>query len=293
MKIKRIEVTPAQACAWLSEKNVNNRVWRQKHVDFLASEMVGGRWVETPQGIAFAVDGRLIDGQHRLGALIQANMTIPFWVAFDCVPEAQDVMDCQIIRTVPDQLQLGGLANSKLKVAAVRQIVSLCTNFQNYKIGVQFTRGVLLEFERDIEFVMDALVQFKPSRRGFVIGALAFAVSADRRARDFVQSFGSGENLRKGNPAKTARDWLTNGNSSCLRQSYKAPAVEILMNAAFNAVTGADITQAKSGARGLQFFMGKKRRFVETIREQMIQQMASTPAALKEVPNESVKLAAG
>lgn len=70
-----VEVTPALAASWL-EKNENNRPINWNYVAQLARDVVAGRFACTHQGIAFDMHGRLIDGQHRLWAVIEADVPV-------------------------------------------------------------------------------------------------------------------------------------------------------------------------------------------------------------------------
>lgn len=74
-------MTPEIAKAYL-ETNKGNRNVRPSQVAFLANSMTRGDWVLTHQGIAISKDGILIDGQHRLLAVIKANMAIPMMVTY-------------------------------------------------------------------------------------------------------------------------------------------------------------------------------------------------------------------
>lgn len=71
-----VDVSPEMAAKWL-EGNVLNRPLKQAHVDRLAREMKAGRWQLTHQGIAFDDSGCLIDGQHRLWAVMESQVTVP------------------------------------------------------------------------------------------------------------------------------------------------------------------------------------------------------------------------
>ncbi|HEV8193129.1 MAG TPA: hypothetical protein VGP82_16835, partial [Ktedonobacterales bacterium] len=62
------KITPALARELL-KRNTNNRALRPAHVDMLRGTMQRGEWQVTHQGLAFADDGELLDGQHRLEAL--------------------------------------------------------------------------------------------------------------------------------------------------------------------------------------------------------------------------------
>src|SRR3954467_14111979 len=67
-----VEVTPDLAAQWL-RANTGNRPVREAHVRSLAEEITADRWKVTHQGIAFSLSGRLMDGQHRLRAVIRAD----------------------------------------------------------------------------------------------------------------------------------------------------------------------------------------------------------------------------
>ena len=73
MKTKQQKITPELAREIL-KGNSKNRKIRQQRVDYLADEMKNGRWQISHQGICIATDGRVLDGQHRLLAVIQSGV---------------------------------------------------------------------------------------------------------------------------------------------------------------------------------------------------------------------------
>jgi len=87
-----MDVNPDQAIQWL-EGNVRNRKIDQKWVDYLAAEMLSGRWKTTHQGLAFDRSDTLIDGQHRLWAVIQSGCTIRVAVSYGLDSEDIDNID--------------------------------------------------------------------------------------------------------------------------------------------------------------------------------------------------------
>lgn len=52
-----------------------------------------GDWLVTHQGIAFDTRGVLVDGQHRLGAVVEADVTVKIAVFTDVEPDTFDVLD--------------------------------------------------------------------------------------------------------------------------------------------------------------------------------------------------------
>lgn len=89
------KITPAQAKAWLDDPKVNhsNRTLRQDHVRFLAKEMAEGRWEPNNDAICFAKDGRLLNGQHRLSAIVLSGKPQELFVIRGMDEESFKVMD--------------------------------------------------------------------------------------------------------------------------------------------------------------------------------------------------------
>lgn len=94
-------VTPQMATKWL-EMNLDNRHLRQGHIDNLAGAMLRGEWRLIPHGIILAKDGRVIDGQHRLWAIVQSGCTVPLHVTTECDYSVREHIDKGVIRTLAD-----------------------------------------------------------------------------------------------------------------------------------------------------------------------------------------------
>lgn len=108
MKIEQKTITPEMAAIYM-EGNVLNRKIRGAHVDFLASEMANGRWLETHQGIAIANGGRLLDGQHRLAAIIKCGIPQKMMVATGVDEGSFGVIDYGKSRTMSDVSNLSSM----------------------------------------------------------------------------------------------------------------------------------------------------------------------------------------
>jgi hypothetical protein len=102
-----IEVGPDMAARWL-DGNTHNRPIRQSVVDRFARDMMAGRWRLTHQGIAFDSDGVLIDGQHRLWAIVISAVTVRTRVFFNEPLENMKAVDIGLVRSNFDVLHLAG-----------------------------------------------------------------------------------------------------------------------------------------------------------------------------------------
>lgn len=98
-------VTPELATKWL-EGNTHNRSVRDAVVARYAADMLAGRWLQTHQGIAFDEESTLIDGQHRLFAIIESSTPVRLQVTRGLSLETQVIVDDGIPRTIVDVARL-------------------------------------------------------------------------------------------------------------------------------------------------------------------------------------------
>lgn len=80
ISFRLVKITPEKARQML-ENNSGNRKLYQKTVDGYARDMIAGRWQLTHQCIAVDEFGNLIDGQHRLTAIVQSGVPVMMYLA--------------------------------------------------------------------------------------------------------------------------------------------------------------------------------------------------------------------
>lgn len=115
----RVEtITPEIAQAYLRRNNLNRSI-RRAAVKAYARDMKNGKWQLSPQGISFYEDGTLADGQHRLWAVIEANVSVQMFVIYD-IPNDSKVLDVGIKRNATDILKFSGVDTDNYVVATVR-----------------------------------------------------------------------------------------------------------------------------------------------------------------------------
>jgi hypothetical protein len=114
-------ITPDKAAQML-EANTRNRPLSKQTVHTFAEAMRRGEWMVTHQGVAFDLHGVLVDGQHRLAAVVEADIPVEMTV-FSEVPEGTfDVLDTGKRRNAADVLAIEGEKNSILLAAMVRTV---------------------------------------------------------------------------------------------------------------------------------------------------------------------------
>lgn len=99
------DVTPTLAAKWL-ERNTRNRPLSNSVVLRYAADMRAGRWKVTGDAIAFDTTGAVINGQHRLWAVLESNVTIKMLVVFDLDPDVVYVLDDHFKRRLTDILHI-------------------------------------------------------------------------------------------------------------------------------------------------------------------------------------------
>ena len=100
-------ITPEKALHWLETANLRNRPISQSHINKLASDMKNGEWELSHEAIAFDPHGILIDGQHRLWAIVESDRPMHLPVAFNVPSEAMRAITGGKPRSVVDVLKIG------------------------------------------------------------------------------------------------------------------------------------------------------------------------------------------
>lgn len=115
-------ITPEGAAGYLKHnvepefgKPGSNRSWVAARVDALCQQMLDGKWFFNHQGIAFDTTGNLIDGQHRLRAIVKAGETqpdiqVPMVVWWDLPVESNLGIDRNMRRIGGDYLTMAGFS---------------------------------------------------------------------------------------------------------------------------------------------------------------------------------------
>lgn len=77
-----VDVTPDIARSFLTKNTANYRVYRPRIAQKYADDMINGRWKTNGESICFNEKGQLVDGQHRLNAIIMSGVTVQMVVVY-------------------------------------------------------------------------------------------------------------------------------------------------------------------------------------------------------------------
>lgn len=117
-------ITPAQAAEWL-EANLaegHNRSLRRERAEAFARDMESGNWRDNGETLKFDWNGRLIDGQHRLAALVRAGIPHRFLVVRGVDPDSIHTIDMGVARRYADVLRMNGVRNGAQMASMERRL---------------------------------------------------------------------------------------------------------------------------------------------------------------------------
>lgn len=142
-------ITPSMAQVMM-ERNKDdewqNRPSSESGLRRYARSMLKG-WKYTGETIIFSKSGRLLNGQHRLLACIQASVAFPCLVAFAVEDDAFKFMDSGLARTAGHIFAIEGILNYNFAAAVARIVYSYqSTTSWNGKTERYLESDELLEF---------------------------------------------------------------------------------------------------------------------------------------------------
>lgn len=123
MSVMKVFVTPEQAGAWLAANTDKNRHLNKSIVSMYADSMRRGLWTDNSDAIAFDCSGALINGQHRLHAIVDSGASIWMLVARNMDISAFQNMDRGRKRSLADVFTIEGHKHTALLAAVTRLVL--------------------------------------------------------------------------------------------------------------------------------------------------------------------------
>lgn len=220
-------ITPSKAQELLS-RNTMNRSVKEAVVRRYADDMTRGFWKRNGETIKIANDGTILDGQHRLLAVIKSGVPLVTEVTTGLDKDSIYTIDCGSARSSSDSLKIEGVKN-------YRAVASVCTafimTFESDSLEPYFARNgrflkpstarVVSYYHDNKDRIDEASGYAKGfSNCGLVnvpTAALVFSIGSYVSSDDalfFLDKLNTGEGLSKGDPIFETRSTLARDKMS-------------------------------------------------------------------------------
>lgn len=211
-----MEITVEQATKWL-EGNTHNRHLRPVDVDKMALDIQRGRWKLNGESIIFADDSTLLDGQHRLWAIVESGMSITSVVVFGIPRETFTTIDQGRARSLADHLTVMDIhsPNNNQLAAIASAILRYRTNQVFSKVKMEPERVIsLLQSEPEISSWFDKARRAPKGLQGWATPIASVLYIGSRSMNDeaemFLHQWLTGSDLKEGSPVLALRQKILN-----------------------------------------------------------------------------------
>lgn len=148
-------ITPSKAKNLL-KNNTHNRPVSKKRVNHYSALMKDDKWHLTHQGIAIANDGTVLDGQHRLKAIIKANRPIKMNVSYEVNKDNFKYIDVGYTRTTSNIFAIENIKNYTRHASGVSRYFDFKDSFGSFgrnsrRVENNYTHNDYLVFYYDNE----------------------------------------------------------------------------------------------------------------------------------------------
>lgn len=187
-------ITPAISQAYLDTMKLNRRL-NDDRVDLYAKDILNDRWDSTTgESIKFNERGDLIDGQHRLNAVVEAGKAIQILVVRGCSEASQAVIDSGQARSSAQSLQLMGIEVNIREASIFRAMFSSIDKMTRRDISRSQVAELFPKYQESVRFssvTHGSNFQSATQLRGLVARAYYCGVDPERLSR-FLTIFDTG-----------------------------------------------------------------------------------------------------
>ena len=214
-------VTPALAKTMLESNTGNFRPVDISRVKRYSFDMKSGSWMTNGESIKFSASGLLLDGQHRLHAIVLAGITVDMLVIEGLDESVAISMDKGASRSIASWLKHRGIKNATQIGAIARQSLIYDKGLWSYQaVGAYGTTDaeVIAHVENNLERIETAYQVVQGAKRFVNASILATIMlkAAGQRAVDecdlcvwFSEKLADGQSLTAVQPVYHLRNRLT------------------------------------------------------------------------------------
>ena len=254
MEIRQEHITPELAQEYLKYNTENYRSINKFRVMSYASDMRNGKWQLNGEAIKFDVNGKLIDGQHRLQAIVSAGEPVDMLVIRG-VEEGVNLYDIGSNRSMGQIAQARGVVNGWY--TQVIAVANWMVNNSNHHAGIG--KAVILQYAEEHAAAIEKAVRYsslgsqKPICKKSAVAAAIYCMIRDGMPEseigDFFRIANSGIPQGHYDPSPA----LIFRNMAQVNNSHSEEEKRLLFSAAISAVK--DFIAGKSRLMKYKFTM--------------------------------------
>jgi len=184
-------VTPEMAEAYLGKNIVRNRHILPRKVRSYAHDMEQGKWRKIGDPLRFDINGNLIDGQHRLHAIVVSKLSIAFPVIRGLDPDDIHVIDTGKARSPGDMLKISGYDNGTMRASALRAMLHIKSGPVTQRAIAIYTHADILDAAERHPGLTDSCKAIKVQRgiRPSMLAAMHYITGTLMDERELADSF--------------------------------------------------------------------------------------------------------
>lgn len=201
-------VTPEMAEKYLATTRKNRKSVQAVIQQFVKSILAKG-WGINPQPVIFDSDGCLIDGGHRLAAIVKSGIAVPMLIVRGVPPESFDVIDDGPRRSLKQVMAMDGVPMYETIASIVRTVIvyerAQYTTIQ-FASGVNNREGLEFYYANEERVAIAAAwgAKVKAGGHGTAAGggfvAYVLLAISPAKAAEFLDGIATGANLPVNSP---------------------------------------------------------------------------------------------
>ena len=231
----------------LLKMNDNNRKVRVFRVSKYARAINLDDWGLTGQPIIIDWNGKLMDGQHRLMAVVETKASIWMLVVRGVDPKLMPLIDKGAARTAGDAFTWAGIQHANMSSAALRNLIAILQNKKALRDPMtinSITDQELLDayqlhkatitWAAPLSARVASAIKLPPAKYLTAVLLLTLDDCDPESIQSFTDQLVTGANLAEGSPILALRNWALNVKAT--KRSLRKDEVIIAVLKAWNDV---------------------------------------------------------
>lgn len=228
-----IEVITPSVAKKMLEGNTDNRKLRRQRVTQYADAIKRGMWEIQNDAITISKTGKLLNGQHRLTAIVEADQPCQCLVLRGVDDSAYAAIDSGLSRTVNDSLVASGVGSNATHLSPMaRTLICMDAGLNIFDTNSMslVQRQDIVEYVHKNSELLDWALQVSRKADSAVGGIRhawgVFAIlAAQKHGKDKVEEFINlvvdGAGLKPGDSPLALRNWLSRQRGQWARTASK------------------------------------------------------------------------